>query len=64
MTDKQTPKQQCEALGISVYRNEMYLSEKRYTYLGVFPVARWWPTEEAACIAALTHYWAIQPEQD
>jgi hypothetical protein len=62
MSNEQTPKQQCEALGISVYRNEMY-AQDRFTYLGVFPPGRSWPTEEAACIAALAHYWAIQPEQ-
>lgn len=55
-----TLKQQCDDLGIHVMRNAMVPS--RFDYLGVFPPGRSWETEDEACLAALAHYYAIQPK--
>jgi hypothetical protein len=65
MSEGQTPKQQCEALGIAIIAptGQGYYP-RGWSYVGVFPPARRWPTEEGACVAALAHYWAIQPEED
>jgi hypothetical protein len=59
MTERQSLKQQCEALGIHVLGAPFGVG---VTYLGVFPPARRWHTEDEACAAALAHYRAIQPE--
>jgi hypothetical protein len=59
--ETQTLKQECSARGIMIVAPLPFVT-KGWSYVGVFPPARTWDTENDACLAALAHYRAIQPQ--
>lgn len=55
-------KKECADLGIMIVHPLPHVFGSSWSYVGVFPPARRFESEEAAMLAALAHYRAIQPK--